>query len=164
MVWFGFHRTRTIWQKLTWIRNSSTFRHLEKEKFLWVYFWNYSWKAMICLSFNFTSLPSFTSVVPTNLIKIRSLSLPPSLPPLSLSLPPSFYLSLSSLSLSLSVSLSLNTPYFLMTFIATSDVDLVHPQLSFSVAWLSKRDFLEMEASLWLNGRSQNVAKGWLST
>ena len=26
------------------------------------------------------------------------------------------------------------------------------------------RDFLEMEASLWLNGMSQNVAKGWLST
>ena len=23
-----------------------------------------------------------------------------------------------------------------------------------------KRDFLEMEASLWLNGKSQNVAKG----
>ena len=29
---------------------------------------------------------------------------------------------------------------------------------------VTKRDFLEMEASLWLNGRSQNVAKGWLST
>ena len=33
-------------------------------------------------------------------------------------------------------------------------------------SWLMviKRDFLEMEASLWLNGKSQNVAKGWLST
>ena len=29
---------------------------------------------------------------------------------------------------------------------------------------VTKRDFLEMEASLWLNERSQNVAKGWLST
>ena len=29
---------------------------------------------------------------------------------------------------------------------------------------LTKRDFLEMEASLWLNERSQNVAKGGLST
>ena len=27
-----------------------------------------------------------------------------------------------------------------------------------------ENDFLEMEASLWLNGKSQNVAKGWLST
>ena len=29
---------------------------------------------------------------------------------------------------------------------------------------VTKWDFLEMEASLWLNGRSQDVAKGWLST
>ena len=29
---------------------------------------------------------------------------------------------------------------------------------------VTKWDFLEMKASLWLNGRSQNVAKGWLST
>ena len=29
---------------------------------------------------------------------------------------------------------------------------------------MTKRDFLEMEVSLWLNERSQNVAKGWLST
>ena len=29
---------------------------------------------------------------------------------------------------------------------------------------VTKWDFLEMEASLWLNGRSQNVAKGCLST
>ena len=29
---------------------------------------------------------------------------------------------------------------------------------------VTKRDFLKMEASLWLNERSQNVAKGWLST
>ena len=29
---------------------------------------------------------------------------------------------------------------------------------------VTKRDFLKMEASLWLNGKSQNVAKGWLST
>ena len=33
-----------------------------------------------------------------------------------------------------------------------------------SCLMVTKRDFLEMEASLWLNGRSQNVAKGWLST
>ena len=33
-----------------------------------------------------------------------------------------------------------------------------------SCLMVTKRDFLEMEASLWLNGKSQNVAKGWLST
>ena len=33
-----------------------------------------------------------------------------------------------------------------------------------SCLMVTKQDFLEMEASLWLNGRSQNVAKGWLST
>ena len=33
-----------------------------------------------------------------------------------------------------------------------------------SCLMVTKWDFLEMEASLWLNGRSQNVAKGWLST
>ena len=27
----------------------------------------------------------------------------------------------------------------------------------------TKRDFFEMEASLWLNGKTQNVTKGWLS-
>ena len=33
-----------------------------------------------------------------------------------------------------------------------------------SCLMVTKRDFLEMEVSLWLNGRSQNVAKGWLPT
>ena len=33
-----------------------------------------------------------------------------------------------------------------------------------SCLMVTKRDFLEMEASLWLNWKSQNVAKGWLST
>ena len=33
-----------------------------------------------------------------------------------------------------------------------------------SYLMVTKRDFLKMEASLWLNGKSQNVAKGWLST
>ena len=33
-----------------------------------------------------------------------------------------------------------------------------------SCLMVTKRDFLEMEASLWLNGKSRNVAKGWLST
>ena len=33
-----------------------------------------------------------------------------------------------------------------------------------SCLMVTKWDFLEMEASLWLNGRSQNVAKGCLST
>ena len=33
-----------------------------------------------------------------------------------------------------------------------------------SCLMVTKRDFLEMEASLWLNGKSQNVAKGWLPT
>ena len=33
-----------------------------------------------------------------------------------------------------------------------------------SCLMVTKWDFLEMEASLWLNGKSQNVAKGWLST
>ena len=33
-----------------------------------------------------------------------------------------------------------------------------------SCLMVTKRDFLEMEASLWLNERSQNVAKGGLST
>ena len=33
-----------------------------------------------------------------------------------------------------------------------------------SCLMVTKRDFLEMEVSLWLNERSQNVAKGWLST
>ena len=33
-----------------------------------------------------------------------------------------------------------------------------------SCLMVTKRDFLEMEASLWLNGKSQNVAEGWLST
>ena len=30
-----------------------------------------------------------------------------------------------------------------------------------SCLMVTKWDFLEMEASLWLNGKSQNVAKGW---
>ena len=29
---------------------------------------------------------------------------------------------------------------------------------------VTKWDFLEMEESLWLNEKSQSVAKGWLST
>ena len=33
-----------------------------------------------------------------------------------------------------------------------------------SYLMVTKWDFLEMEASLWLNKKSQNVAKGWLST
>ena len=33
-----------------------------------------------------------------------------------------------------------------------------------SCLMVTERDFLEMEASLWLNERSQNVARGWLST
>ena len=33
-----------------------------------------------------------------------------------------------------------------------------------SCLMVTKRDFLEMKASLWQNGKSQNVAKGWLST
>ena len=33
-----------------------------------------------------------------------------------------------------------------------------------SCLMVTKQDFLKMEASLWLNERSQDVAKGWLST
>ena len=33
-----------------------------------------------------------------------------------------------------------------------------------SCLMVTKRDFLEIEASLWLNEKSQNFAKGWLST
>ena len=33
----------------------------------------------------------------------------------------------------------------------------------YHIIGLIKREFLKMEASLWPNGRSQNVAEGWLS-